>query len=81
MRTVDGEAISGRDFIGVDNVITFMKGETNKSIPIKINKVEGWQPDENFYIELYDPSSGARLPGDNTRTIITIIDDDKPGNL
>lgn len=42
---------------------------------------DGWEPDEDFFVELYDLKNGKRLHGDNTRTKITILDDDKPGVL
>lgn len=42
---------------------------------------DAWEPDENFYVELYDPKTDAKLPGEDTKTTVTIIDDDKPGNL
>lgn len=42
---------------------------------------EGWEPDEDFYVELCDAASNARLLGEDTRTRITILDDDKPGML
>jgi len=42
---------------------------------------ENWEPDEDFFVELYDAVSGERLKGDDTRTRVTIIDDDRPGVL
>lgn len=36
------------------------------------------EPDEEFYVELYDINTKQRLKGQDTRTIVTIIDDDKP---
>ena len=42
---------------------------------------EGWEPDEDFFVELYDKTSGNRLLGEDTRTRVTILDDDKPGML
>ena len=42
---------------------------------------EGWEPDEDFYVELYDKATGNRLFGEDTRTRVTILDDDKPGML
>ena len=35
-----------------------------------------WNPDLEFLVELYDVSTGERLPGDDTQTRVTIIDDD-----
>jgi len=35
----------------------------------------------DFYVELYDVDNQQRLPGDNTRCAITILDEDFPGTL
>ena len=41
---------------------------------------EGWEPDEDFYVQLYD-EKGLQFSGKDTRTKITILDDDKPGQI
>lgn len=48
---------------------------------MKIIDDDGWEPDEDFYVELYDAKTDARLMGEDTRTRVTILDDDKPGML
>ena len=40
-----------------------------------------WQPDLDFYIELYDTKSQNKLFGDDTSCKITILDEDFPGKL
>jgi hypothetical protein len=35
----------------------------------------------NFFVELYDPSTGQKLRGDDTECKITILDEDFPGVL
>ena len=35
----------------------------------------------DFYVELYNTETGQRLPGDNTRCTVTILDEDFPGTL
>ena len=40
-----------------------------------------WEPDEDFFLELYDANTSDRLPGEDTRTRVTILDDDKPGMI
>ena len=42
---------------------------------------DGWEPDEDFYVELYEKASGERLYGADAVTRVTILDDDKPGML
>lgn len=84
VRTVDGTANAGvdddaGDYQKVDEIMTMAPGIDQISIPIKIVDDEGIEPDEDFYLELYDPETGVRLLGEDTRTVITILDDDKPG--
>lgn len=45
------------------------------------------EPDEDFFVQLYDPNlrdengEPQELNGDDTKTRVTIIDDDKPGKI
>ncbi len=48
---------------------------------VKIIDDDGWEPDEDFFLEIYDEATGQRLHGEDTRTRVTILDDDKPGML
>jgi len=64
----------------VDKGLTFKQGEKFKYIDIKIIDDEGWEPDEDFFVQLYD-EAGVTLPGMDARTKITILDDDKPGQI
>ncbi len=81
VRTVDGEAKEGDDYGKVDEIINFEDGQETGSVSISIVDDEDWEPDEDFYVELYDPHSRISLEGIDTKTTITIIDDDKPGIL
>jgi len=42
-----------------------------------------WEPDMDFHIELYDceKDGNPRLYGEDTRTTVTILDEDFPGTL
>lgn len=44
---------------------------------------EEWEPDLDFAVELYDPNTEdcARLDGDDTRCVVTILDEDFPGTI
>jgi hypothetical protein len=77
--TIDAEAIAGDDYEKVDTVLTFVAGEKEKYIDVKINDDDNWEPDEDFFVQLMDPSTGQDLKGEDCRTRVTIIDDDKPG--
>jgi len=50
-------------------------------VKIKIIDDENWEPDEDFFVQLYDAETLEELSGRDTRTRITIIDDDKPGQI
>jgi hypothetical protein len=63
------------------------KRETELKIHIPIVDDEEWEPDLDFFVELYDPNvlntkgQTQRLLGDDTRTKITILDEDFPGTI
>lgn len=48
---------------------------------VEIIDDEGWEPDEDFYVEMYEKSTGTKLIGEDSTTRVTILDDDKPGML
>jgi len=81
VRTIDAEAIAGDDYEAVNEELVFKKGETTKFVEVKINDDDNWEPDEDFFVQLYDAESDAELHGKDTRTRVTIIDDDKPGQI
>jgi len=81
IRTKDGEALAGEDYVAIDEQVVFGENATFQKVNIKIIDDDGWEPDENFYVELYDLETGKKLEGADTETKVTIIDDDKPGNL
>jgi hypothetical protein len=47
-------------------------------VSVTILNSREFEPDEEFYLELYDAATGLRLVGADTRTTISIIDDDRP---
>mmetsp|Transcript_20070 Transcript_20070/g.19676 ORF Transcript_20070/g.19676 Transcript_20070/m.19676 type:complete len:279 (-) Transcript_20070:405-1241(-) len=84
VRTVDGTANAGDDeeagdYEAIDIEKEIEEGEMETAVRVKIIDDEGIEPDEDFYIELYDLETKERLPGQDTRTTVTILDDDKPG--
>ena len=86
-RTVADTAVAPKDYGHVDQVVTLKKRETELKVHIPIVDDDEWEPDLDFYIELYDPnqinSEGVpdRLKGDDTRCKVTILDEDFPGSL
>ena len=81
VRTEDGDAEADKDYIPVDTCIEFSNGQSEAEVIVKIIDDDNWEPDEDFFVELYDPVTNRRLTGEDTRTRITILDDDNPGML
>jgi len=54
VQTIDAEARAGEDYEEVNEVLTFKKGDMQKHISIKINDDDNWEPDEDFFVQLYD---------------------------
>lgn len=82
--TIDAEAKAGDDYEQVDETIYFKDGQTDAFIEVTINDDDNWEPDEDFFVQLYDaamPEDKVELVGKDTRTRVTIIDDDKPGQI
>lgn len=81
IRTKEGTAKQNKDFDPIDEVLTMRKRESEMQIEIRIHDNQDWQPDMDFYIELYDTKTSQRLPGDDTECRVTILDEDFPGKL
>jgi solute carrier family 8 (sodium/calcium exchanger) len=80
-RTIDDSATAPKDYEAVDKTITMGKNENEMLIQIPIVDDEEWEPDLDFFVELYDPATGKVLEGDDTRCKVTILDEDFPGTL
>mgnify|MGYP000014429772 FL=1 len=79
VQTIDQEAKAGTDYEGVDEILEFKQGETQNQINVKINDDDNWEPDRDFFVQLLDANTNEELTGKDTRTRVTIIDDDQPG--
>jgi hypothetical protein len=82
VKTIADTALDNEDFIPIDTTIT-VPAQGTKTVDVEIVDDEGWEPDEDFFIYLYDinDENKKQLYGDNTKTKVTILDDDKPGVL
>lgn len=87
-RTVADTAVAPKDYTHTDQIITLKKRDTELKIHIPIVDDDEWEPDLDFFVELYDPNhinseTGVpeKLKGDDTKTKITILDEDFPGSL
>lgn len=81
VRSKDLTATAGADYEAFDTIVSFGDGQREQHVEVKIINDDTFEPNEDFLIELYDPETKARLPGIDTETKVTIIDDDKPGKL
>lgn len=83
VKTVDAEAKAGHDYNSYDDILSFNAGEVKKNVKIVINDDDNWEPDKDFFLLLCSPDTNMdeQLPGQDTRTRVTIIDDDKPGHI
>ena len=54
VRTVDGEAKAGLDYEKLNKRVNFKKGDTEAEILVAIIDDDEWEPDEDFFVELYD---------------------------
>jgi len=79
--TIDGDAKANEDYIPFDGIIEFGNGEHTKTFAVGIKDDDNWEPDEDFFVQLYEPNTNKELVGQDTKTRVTIIDDDKPGQI
>lgn len=81
VRTKEGSAKADSDYGTFDEEVYMKKREVEKVVEIKIHDDEEWQPDLEFYIEIYDTQTGEKLSGDDTECKVSILDEDFPGKL
>lgn len=81
MRTVDDAAKAPGDFEAKNELITMKAHEKERKIQINIVDDDQWEPDKDFKVQLLDEVDQEVLPGADTECIITILDEDKPGNI
>ena len=86
-RTVADTAVPEKDYTHENRVVNMKKRDTELKINIPIVNDEEWNPDMDFFIELYDPNGTEengeppRFFGMDTRCKVTILDEDFPGTL
>lgn len=83
IRTRDLSATCPKDYQAEDKIVTMGEKEIELKFNVPIIDDEEWEPDLDFAIELYDPSNEEQnvLPGEDTKCIVTILDEDFPGTL
>jgi len=87
-RTEDDTATEGQDadYLQSFGILNFTDGETSRTFEVQINDddldepADPTEPDEQFLIELFNPSGDAVL-GSRVIAPVVILDDDGPGVL
>lgn len=77
--TSNATALAGTDYTAASNSLTFLPGETTKTLSISILNDTKDENDKTFEIKLSNASSNAII-SDDTSTV-TITDDDSPPTL
>ena len=73
-RTVNGTAKSGEDYVARTGTLTFVPGETTKTITIEVKGDTKKEANETFFLDLFDNSSNALFT--KNRGLGTILNDD-----
>lgn len=77
-RTVDGTAVSGKDFVATSGTITFAVGQTKAHVPVRVLGDALDEPSEKFRVELSTPSGATISRGAG---VVRILDDDPPPSV
>ncbi|CDW75956.1 na ca-exchange isoform a [Stylonychia lemnae] len=75
IRTIDGTAKQNSDYIPISESVKVSYLEYK--LDVKIVDDDEYEPEEEFFIELFDPDTNKRLIGEDTITKIVIVDDAK----
>ena len=81
VRTVKSTAVPGTDYKHIDEKHKFGVSDDHIVVTVPIIDNEEWDPDSDFFVELYDLKTGKKFDGDDTQARVTIIDNDLPGTL
>ena len=73
--TANQTAVAGQDYTAASGVLTFLNGETEKTITVPILDNLFVQGDRTFLINLFNPTGGAQLT-DPSSVTATIVDND-----
>lgn len=74
--TANDTATAGSDYQTASGTMTFLSGETQKTITVLVNGDTVNEPDEDFFVNLSNPSNVSILDGQG---LGTILNDDAPG--
>jgi len=81
VRTKDDTATAPDDYVHYEKVIQMGAKDTEMTVEVQIKDDEIWEPDKDFHIEICESQEGPRMEGDDTLCVVTILDEDQPGNI
>lgn len=81
VRTLDDTARADNDYEPKNELITMKAHEKERNIQIKIVDDDEWEPDKDFKVQLLDEITMELLEGSDTQCVVTILDEDRPGNI
>jgi len=78
VRTKDGNAEGGKDYVAIDQLVVFQDGDTNRTVKVDIVDDAAEEPDEDFYVIMSEPYGGVKLHSDPEKleATVTIICED-----
>src|SRR5205823_13043755 len=68
--TADGTAMAGSDYQATSGTLTFMPGETQKTVTVSVIGDTANEPDETFFVRLSSPSNASIADGEGVGTIL-----------
>jgi uncharacterized delta-60 repeat protein/uncharacterized repeat protein (TIGR01451 family) len=74
LRSSNGSAQAGPDYVAVDRVVNFADGETVKFVPVTLVNNNTFEPDETFFVTLSQPTGGSSIL--SSSATVTIVDDE-----
>ncbi len=67
--TANGSAAAGSDYVATSGTLTFAPGTTSQNITVQVNGDSSVEPNENFFVNLSNPTNATIAVGQGTGTI------------
>ncbi len=76
--TADGTAVGGQDYVPVNGTLTFLPGETTKTVPVTLINDNVYEGNETFSMNLSETGTSGETLRFPTSTVVTIVDNESP---
>jgi len=80
VKTSDGSAKAGTDYVQFDQTVEFLDSQCEKEIEIELIEDDAYEKEESFTVEVKMITEGV-VPGSHIRTIVTICADEAAARL